>query len=129
MKKTRILGLALAGLLSLNGMAALADTNRTFSDYELFANNQNNYTVYRAKETNNDYSYVNCTDLWGTDKVTFWIDAGKRISNTVTIPETSSFYTMKYTVNKSTNDKVRLGMENYYDDDESAYASGTVDYE
>lgn len=93
MKKTRIMGLALAGLLSLGSVAAFADTNRTFSGFTLKANQANNYTTSRAKEIDNDYSYLKCTALKGTTKATLWIaDASqKMISSTVDLPVVSSF--------------------------------------
>lgn len=132
MKKTRIMGVLILGLLLLNGVVAFASNiDRPFTSFSLPANNGNNYCVSRQKVTGNDWSYVKCTGLNNTSKVTFWIANADqtRISETVSIGISDYFYIMDYTVDRMTGDWVRLGMENYYASSNSASVSGLVDYE
>ncbi len=129
MKKAKILGLALVGVLSLSSLTAFASSSN-FSKFALWAYQDNNYTTHKAKTTNYDYSYVECETLTGTSKATFWIadDSEDSISDDLSTGESSKYKEIYYDKDMDEGDKVCLGMENYYSTSQTAYASGTVIY-
>ncbi|NRT78428.1 hypothetical protein [Clostridium beijerinckii] len=129
MKKTRILGLALIGILSLSSVTAFASST-TFSKFALWDYQDNNYTTHKAKSTNYDYSSVKCETLTGTSKATFWIadDSEDSISDDLSTGESSKYKEIDYNQDLDSGDNVCLGMENYYSTSQTAYANGAVIY-
>ncbi|EGT3617511.1 hypothetical protein FHH43_14990 [Clostridium perfringens] len=137
MKKKNFVALVAALMLTSNAVVALASDpstpDRPFTNFSLPARQGNNYTnpsTPRVKQTSNQYSYVKCTGLSNTDKATFWIDNyNGQISYDVHTGISNYFNVTKYYEYTTTGNKVRLGMENYYNSTKAASASGLVDFE
>lgn len=132
--KKKILTLSLATCLILaNTMISFASAeDKPFNDFILYANYENNYTTNeRYKETDNQYSYIKCTALTGTDKATFWIDGygNGQVSILIDTGVSDYFSIATYIKSYGQGSKVRLGGENYYLTNSSASASGLVDFE
>ena len=137
MKKKIITTLVLGAMILGNGVMAFASDptteDRDFYNSTVFIQQKNNESFTpRAKQTSNQYSYVKCTGLNGTDKVTFWIrNSNGQISNDVHTGISNYFNTMYYYENEymPKGSDVHLAFENYYYVQHQASVSGIVDYE
>lgn len=133
MKKIKMIALSLISLLAINGTVAFASNiDRPFYDFDMPANHGNYYSpTPRTKVNNTNYSYVKPTSMTGTSRVTFWVadTSFNQLTGTVTLPVSSSFYTMYYYSYPGTSKQVILGCENAESSSSRAYVSGVVDYD
>ncbi|MGL4873925.1 MAG: hypothetical protein ACRC30_04660 [Clostridium sp.] len=135
MKKKKFVALIATLMVASNVGIALASNPNTPDrpfDFTLKSNQGNTYATTRTKDTTNQYSYVKCTGLKNTEKVTFWIDnTVGPISPDVHRGISNYFSVLRYFSNEYTTkgDKVRLGVENYYNTTKTGSVSGLVDYE
>lgn len=129
--KKKLIGISLATSLLLGSSISAFAAERTYTNYQLYANWANNYTNTYAKTTDSQSIKNTVTQLYNTASAVFWAcDINNRqISNTYEISnkEYNLPVPMAITTTKNIGEDVGLGMEDGFTSSGRGLVSGKVD--
>lgn len=101
----------------------------SYTGYSLPPLQQNNYTGYHEKQTNNDYIENIVENLSNTDTVNFWAENSSGAISKKYNQKIGSYAKINFDVDMIAGQDVRMGMENaHWYWREYAFVAGRVDF-